>query len=33
LPENPDFNPIEIDLREEPLTIEGVVVGVVRNAI
>ena len=33
LPENPDFNPIEVDLREEPLTIEGVVVGVVRDAI
>ena len=33
LPENPDFNPIEVDLREEPLTIEGVVVGVVRDAV
>jgi len=31
LPENPDFEPIEIDLRKESLTIEGVVVGVVRH--
>jgi repressor LexA len=31
LPENPDFEPIEIDLRTEPLTIEGVAVGVIRN--
>jgi repressor LexA len=31
LPENPDFEPIEVDLRSEPLTIEGVAVGVIRN--
>ena len=33
MPENPDFTPIQIDLREHPLTIEGVVVGVVRDKI
>ena len=33
MPENSDFDPIQIDLREQPLTIEGVVVGVVRDAI
>ena len=33
MPENPDFDPIEIDLREQAMTIEGVVVGVMRNAI
>jgi len=33
LPENPDFEPIQIDLREEQLAIEGVVVGVVRDAV
>jgi repressor LexA len=33
LPENPDFSPIEVDLREQHLTIEGVVVGVVRDAV
>ncbi len=33
MPENPDFEPIQIDLREQPLTIEGVVVGVIRNTI
>src|SRR5213075_3365501 len=27
--ENPDFAPIEVDLRREPLTIEGVAVGVI----
>jgi repressor LexA len=31
LPENPDFEPIEIDLREQSLVIEGVGVGVLRN--
>jgi repressor LexA len=31
LPENPDFAPIEVDLRHEPLVIEGVAVGVIRN--
>lgn len=33
MPANPDFEPIEIDLREQSLAIEGVVVGVVRNTI
>ncbi len=33
LPENPDFEPMEIDLREQQIMIEGVVVGVVRNAM
>jgi repressor LexA len=33
LPENPDFTPIEVDLRKQHLAIEGVVVGVVRNAV
>jgi len=32
LSENPDFPPIELDLRREPLTIEGVAVGVIRNS-
>jgi repressor LexA len=31
LPENPDFAPIEVDLRRDALTIEGVAVGVIRN--
>lgn len=31
LPENPDFEPIELDLRSDELTIEGVAVGVIRN--
>ena len=31
LPENPDFSPIEIDLKQQPLTIEGIAVGVIRN--
>ena len=31
MPENPDFAPIQIDLREQTLAIEGIVVGVVRN--
>ncbi len=30
-PENPDFKTIEVDLRSEALTIEGVAVGVIRN--
>jgi repressor LexA len=29
--ENPDYQPIEVDLRREPLTIEGIAVGVIRN--
>jgi repressor LexA len=32
LPENPDYKPIEVDLRRAPLTIEGIAVGIVRNA-
>ena len=31
LPENPDFEPIRVDLQEDPMMIEGVVVGVLRN--
>jgi len=31
LPENDDFEPIRVNLREEPLIIEGVVVGVLRR--
>ena len=31
LPENDDFSPIEIDLRNEQLTIEGLGVGVIRK--
>jgi len=30
LPENPDFSPIEIDLRQQELAIEGLGVGVIR---
>ena len=33
LPENPDFTPIQVDLREQDLSIEGIVVGVVRDAM
>jgi repressor LexA len=33
LPENPDFEPIRINLRERELMIEGVVVGVVRGRV
>ena len=29
--ENPDFAPIEVDLRRDPLVIEGIAVGVIRN--
>jgi repressor LexA len=29
--ENPDFAPIEVDLRRESLVIEGIAVGVIRN--
>ena len=32
LPENPDFAPIDVDLRKDRLEIEGIGVGVVRNA-
>lgn len=31
LPENPDFKPIELDLRHDEMTIEGVAVGVIRS--
>jgi len=31
LPENPDFKPIQIDVREQPLVIEGIAVGIIRN--
>ena len=31
MPENPDFSPIVVDLRESSLVIEGVGVGVIRN--
>jgi repressor LexA len=33
LPENPDFEPIQVDLREREISIEGVVVGVVRDSV
>jgi len=33
LPENPDFEPIVVDLREQELVIEGIAVGVIRNAL
>ena len=29
--ENPEFSPIEVDLRRDPLAIEGIAVGVIRN--
>jgi repressor LexA len=31
LPENPDFEPIEVDLRRDSLAIEGIGVGVIRS--
>lgn len=31
LPENPDFEPIEVDLREQHCSIEGISVGVIRR--
>jgi len=31
LPENPDFEPIEVDLRRIPLAIEGIAVGIIRS--
>ena len=31
LPENPDYKPIRVDLREQTLTIEGISVGVLRR--
>ena len=33
LPENEDFDPIQVDLTEQPLVIEGVVVGVIRDGM
>lgn len=33
LPENPDFQPIEVDLRHQEFVIEGLGVGVVRNKL
>ena len=33
LPENEDFEPIEVDLKEQELVIEGVVVGVIRDGL
>ena len=30
--ENEDFDPIKVDLAEEPFNIEGIAVGVIRNA-
>ena len=31
LPENPDFEPIEVDLKRQELVIEGIAVGVIRS--
>jgi repressor LexA len=31
LPENPDFEPIELDLRRDEMAIEGIAVGVIRS--
>lgn len=33
LPENPEFEPIEVDLKTENMVLEGVVVGVIRNGV
>ncbi|MEM9172806.1 MAG: transcriptional repressor LexA [Pseudomonadota bacterium] len=33
LPENEEFEPIEVDLKEQSLVIEGVVVGVIRDGV
>jgi len=33
LPENEEFEPIEVDLKEQSMVIEGVVVGVIRDGI
>ena len=32
LPENPEFKPIEVDLRHDPLVIEGISVGLIRTS-
>jgi repressor LexA len=31
LPENPDFEPIVVDLKRQELVIEGIAVGVIRS--
>ena len=31
LPENPNYQPIEVDLAEQSLVIEGIAVGIIRN--
>ena len=33
LPENEEFEPIEVDLSQQALVIEGVVVGVIRDGL
>ena len=33
LPANPDFSPIVVDTRHEPLVIEGIAVGLIRNGM
>lgn len=33
LPENPDFEPIEVDLKKRELVLEGIVIGVIRNKV
>ncbi|MDT8384286.1 MAG: transcriptional repressor LexA [Gammaproteobacteria bacterium] len=33
MPENADFDPIEVDLRDDDFTIEGLAVGVIRNEL
>ena len=33
LPENQDYEPIEVDLREQAFTIEGLSVGVLRRGV
>ena len=33
LPENPDFEPIQVDLREQEFSIEGLSVGVLRRGV
>ena len=33
MPENAEFAPIRVDLKEQPLVIEGVVVGVIRDGV
>ena len=33
LPANPDFSPIVVDTRREPLVIEGIAVGLIRNGM